>query len=289
MEEKAQRDAYEKFNLGDTSAYLYYKTGTSKFTREDLSTFKDICLSNDTLYAAVSNYYFYIGGENMDDSFFTRFESINAYYDGQYIATYIPSDISDKLLDTTKIFTAEPSGLYQYGGNLYTAIYNRGFYKGPESYVIGKYIIKEDSLNWVAKLSDKYKKDYNYASPIYSDKFFILNKSPELFNVNTQEVIDLNYFNQEFLSGKIIPNFPRYVNIDFKATRSNYNVLYYDGLSELIWHYTRIDRKTNAVLFDKIIPPLFHHMKVVIDPYDNNSVIGFFDNNKIIRYKVFEN
>lgn len=107
MPEGVLKSIYTKFNMGDKSAYLYYKKGTAKFTKENLSTVKDISFANDTLLVAFSNYYFFIAGKNRTDTFFNHFESIGVYKDTQYINSYIPSNIKDRLLDTSKKFLAE--------------------------------------------------------------------------------------------------------------------------------------------------------------------------------------
>ncbi len=287
IDENDTRKGYELFGGGnDTGAYAYYKAGVARFTQDDLASISDISLYKDTLCLSIANYYFYTGGKNMDDSFFTKFQSIGLYKDGQYLTTYVPDNIKDKLLDTAKLFNSEPSSIYKFEENIYTSIYNGKYYTGKEKYAVGRYSPAKNILEGMVKLNKDYYSDYNFSNPKFSDRFFVLSKSPELYSIDSGYMVDLDYFKQGRLAGYIVPDFPEYFNEDMSVDSLYYNILYYSN-ADKTYFYARIERKSNKLQARKTLPA-FENMWVYIDPYDNNYVIAFYDNNKMIRYKVFE-
>lgn len=288
MDENTLKNIYRKFSLGDTTAYTYYKKGTARFTHEDLSIVKDMSLSNDSLYVACSNYYFYIGGKDGTDTFYSHFESISVYVDSQCVISYVPSTIKDKLLNNATPFTTIPKGIYAYNNDIYTSIYNGKYYTGKDKYIIGRFSLENKKVSNILKLNNKFNLDYNFTNPYYSDRFLILSKFSRIYNILTGNFINADYFQQSYLKNQMVPNYPKYLNCDFKVDNSYFNILYYTTSPEIAIYYVRIDRKTQKMIFKKQLPPDFKNMKIMINPYNFNSVFGFYGNNKLVVYNVFK-
>lgn len=285
LNEQVKRDAYTLFSVGNKDGYTYYKDAIEGHIPDSLCTIKDIAVDGDTLYLSMSNYFFYVGGKNMDDTFLTHFQSISAYKNGEYLKTYVPTNILQRLLDTSVKFYSGTTGLYKYNNNIYTGIYNTRYHEDGVNYVVGRYDPANNKLAWVSKLSEEFGGRYDFSDPIYSMGYYVLSKSPKLYRAETGDMIELAYFKQELHEEMGIAVFPKYYNMDINVDEHYYNMLYY-CIPEKQIYYARIDRKTKEVLQTKLIPDVSGALK--IDPYNNNYVIGFYDNDKIIRHKVFD-
>ncbi|MNU20232.1 hypothetical protein D3C71_84730 [compost metagenome] len=282
---KDTKKAFELFSKGDTAAYNYYKTGLSKITNENIAIIKDFSVFKDTLAISVSNTFFFTGGAKGIDTFVAKFMSVGLYKNGKYIKTVIPEDIKVKLLHKDVPFTSEPENIYYFNGNIYTSINNHPHYPAAGFYSVGRYSDRTKKYDWATKLNPKYYTDFNFSNPFFSDQYFILSKSPEVFNTNSGTGVDLNYFRQEDMpqNGPII--YPKYFNRDLNVDNKFYNILFYSN-AETCFYYARIDKTDNKLLVIKKLPP-FDKMRVKIDPYNNNFILAFWGPNKIIRYRVF--
>jgi len=284
--EQVKQDAYTLFSVGDTSGYTYYKDAIVGHIPDSLCTIKDIAVAGDTLYLSVSNYFFYVGGKNMDDSFLTHFQSISAYKNGEYITTYVPTNIRQRLLDTLVKYYSETAGLYVWNKHIYTGIYNTRYHEEGADYVVGRYDPANNKLAWVSKLSEEFGGKYDFSNPLYSMGYYVLSKSSKLYDAETGGMTDLKYFTQDLHEEMGIPNFPKYLNEDISISDKYYNVCYKTtGNNE--FHYARIDKRANRIISNNALPQMAPRLVGIIDPYNNNYVLQFYDNYKIIRQKVF--
>ena len=78
------------------------------------------------------------------------------------------------------------------------------------------------------------------------------------------------------------------MNEDFKIDEKFYYILYYQQFPEFKTFYVKINRSDNNIVFNKEIPNSFNKRRNMISPYDPNLIMSFYDNNKIINYRMSE-
>jgi hypothetical protein len=284
--EQAKIDAYRKFAMNDSGAYYFYKKAIDGNIQDALCTVSAIAVQRDSLYVSQSNYFFFTGGDKGTDTFLTHFHSISLYNKGKYIDTYVPTNIMQKLADSSVKYNSEVEYIYKYNNYIYTQIYN-SLYKEPDVfYVVGKYDPEQNVLLAVSKLSEEFKGLYDFSNAYFSNQYYILAKSSKLYNGETGAMIDLAYFNQAYYEKMGLPSFPKYYNLDLNVDRRYYNILYSQSDNNDLF-YARIDRLTNKIIANHNLSKLNTNIITKIDPYNNNYIIQMYDNNKVIRHKIF--
>jgi hypothetical protein len=283
--EQAKKDSYYLFSGHDSNIYEYYKKMITPKIQGFLCTIKNITLDGDTLYLYVSNYFTFFSGTHEEDTVLGHFQSILTFYRGRYLASYVPTNIEERLIDTSKKFFAELDALYKYKGLFYTTIGNSLYFKGRDKYDVGVFNPKDQSLDWMVKLSGDMNKSYDYSNPLFNKHYCLIAKSTKLYDLEKKgSYIDLGYFKQKFYN-KGPFTIPQYVNFDFAVNQHVCTVLY-NLESENKPYYTQVNFKTQKVVVNKYLPQLNPKLVRTLDPYNSDYVIQYADNYKIIRYKV---
>ena len=114
----------------------------------------------------------------------------------------------------------------------------------------------------------------------------MISKSNDLYNIETGIVKSLPYFTQEFLDGKIAPKSPNFINEYFKVDEKYFNILYYKVHPEFQCYYTKIEKKSSKIILNVLVPKSYYKTRLIISPYDSNKLLCFYDNNKIVSYRI---
>lgn len=283
--EIAKKKAYFEFGMEKgKNDYDYYKKLIMPKIQEPLCTIKDISFYKDTLYLYVSNYFAYWRGDRSEDTVLAHFQSISEFNYGKYLTTYVPTNIIEKLVDTSKKFYAEEGPVYKYGSNMYVTLWNSMFYTGRDKYLVGRFHPGNQKLDCVIKLSGMEGKSYNFSTPLFYNNYCMTAKSCKLYNLDSSgSFLDLAYFNQEYdNSGMFIP---KYHNFDFRVEGNICTVLYNEHTNNKPY-YAKINMKSNTKLINKYLPQLNPKLVRALSPFNSDYVIQYGDNYKIIKYKV---
>lgn|GEM_PF-1168649 len=287
ISEQAKKDIYFAFGMNkNKDDYEYYKNLIVPHIQDPLCTINDIVVDKDTLYLYVSSYFVYFKpADKGEDTILTHFQSILMFYQNQYITSYVPTNIMERLIETSKDFYAESNNIHKYKDNFYITIYNNSLnYKGTDKYLVGKFSPKDKNLDWVIKLTGEMSKSYNFSKPLFSNHYGMSTKSTKLYDLeNKDNVIDLPYFKQELdYNGGIIP---KYYNTSFFVNNNICHILYF-STKEHANFYAQINLKSNKILMNKSLPQLNPKSINLIDPYNPDFIIQYMDNYKVIRYKI---
>ncbi len=282
VSEKISRDAYTIFNMNDTGSYSFYKTNIIGHIQNELCTIEDIAVSNDSLFVTTSNYFIYFGGEKGGDTFLTKFNSIHLYKNNEHKKSYVPTNLMQRLVDSSVKFTWGSRGLYVYNGIIYSKITNKHNFEKGFNAILAKYNSTNNQVSCIIKLKNDFEGDYNLLLPTYSKEFCLLTKSSLIFNLSTGEFKDLAYFKQSTEDNL----FPEYMNYDFVVTDDLYKILYTKKSDDYSVHLATIDKNSNKIISNVKLEKSLTEKSNRFDPYNEKYLIGYKDNFKIIRSKI---
>lgn len=283
--EIAKVDAYYQFGLKKSkNDYNYYYDLIKSHIQDNFCTIKNIAVNRDTVHLYISNYYCFFKGKDNVDTFLSHFQSIATFVNGTYLDTKVPSNIQEKLIDTVNGFYAEEGGFYVHNGIYYCSLFNSFFHSGKDKYSVGGFNSQSHTLHWVIKLEGVENSSYNFSNPLFYDNYCLIAKSCKLYNLEGQNsFMDLNYFKQNYDGSKLY--LPDFVNFDFQVKGKICTVLYNDRKRNMPY-YSKIDIEDKKIIINRELPQIDNNLARILSPFNNNDVLEFADNFKIIKYNV---